>query len=194
MPLSLHFIRLFQTSFTWIVTRYLRAATSITTERSFSFSPKERYLFTANHQSRLDPFAVFASFTYREMRAISPTRFMTAGGIYYSFLYPLLVACGCYPTRKKRSRTYDAVSQSIYYLEHKQNVFIFPEGRRTLQADSQPRSGVKRIHDNTGVPLTPILIHLEWNIDGKRRSLRVVYKKGSPITSPETLMEQIYRL
>lgn len=160
----------------------------------FQLRSDERYLFISNHQSQLDAFAVFSCFTYRQMRTVAPTRFMTASGIYYSYLLPFLVLCGCYPTKKNRHPAYDPVAQSIDYLRHGQNVYIFPEGRRTLQSESSPRSGVKRIYDGAQTPLIPILIHLDWMVEGKRRNLRVVFKKGTTVESPEALMQEIYRL
>lgn len=148
----------------------------------------------ANHQSQLDPFSVFAGLSYRQMRDVGPTRFMTSGRKYYSWLFPLLFMCGCYPTRKKSDPAYDPVTQSIHYLKNGQNVFIFPEGKITLQSESQPRMGVKRIFDGTDIPFTVVLIHLEWSHEGKRRNLRVVFDKTSEVTSPKSLMEQLYRL
>lgn len=194
MSVPLSIIGPFQSGTTWLITRYLTWRWSIDVSIPFSFEHNTRYLFVANHQSRLDPFAVFAALSYRQLKQITPTRFMTAGAIYYSALRPFLSLCGCYPTRKKNDSAYDTVEQSIHFLEHQQNVFIFPEGRRTLQAESQPRSGVKRIFDGTSIPITVILIHLEWTIEKKHRSLKVVFSQTDLINSAGSLMEQIYRL
>lgn len=194
MPLSIRLISFFQTLFTFLIAKYVHAHGKVTLTLPFQFKSNETYLFISNHQSQLDAFAVFACFTYRQMRTVAPTRFMTAGGIYYSYLYPFLVLCGCYPTKKKSRPDYDPVAQSIDYLHRGQNVYIFPEGRRTVQSESKPRSGVKRIYDGVRAPITPILIHLEWTVRGKQRDLRVVFKKGATIESPKSLMQEIYRL
>ena len=194
MSLKLQIIRSFQSTATWLIVKYLKKHGNLSTTLPFTFNANQRYLFVANHQSQFDPFAVFASLTYAEMLAIAPTRFMTAGRIYYSYLYPFLALCGCYPTHKNRDPTYDPVAQSIHYLENDQNVFIFPEGRINLQSESQPRMGVKRIFDGTRSSFTLVLIHLEWCHEGKRRNLKVVFEQGSEIESPESLMEQLYRL
>lgn len=195
MNLRLRTIRFFQTSFTWFAVQYVRSRGDVTVTMPFTIHPDRRYLFVANHQSQLDAFAVFAGLSYQQMRDVGPTRFMTAGYIYYSWLFPLVFMCGCYPTRKKSDPGYDPVDQSIYYLGHGQNVFIFPEGKINLQSESQPRMGVKRIFDGTQTPFTLVLIHLEWShVGNKRRNLRVVFAEASEVTSPESLMEQLYRL
>ncbi len=194
MPFIIRCISFFQTLFTFLIAKYVHAHGEVTVSLPFEFKKDETYLFISNHQSQPDAFAVFSRFTYRQMRIVAPTRFMTAGGIYYSYLFPFLVLCGCYPTKKKSHPDYDPVAQSIDYLHQGQNVYIFPEGRRTLQSESNPRSGVKRIYDGVHTPIIPILIHLEWTLEGKRRNLRVVFKKGDTIESPESLMQEIYRL
>lgn len=85
---------------------------------------------------------------------------MTAKSIYYTPLIPLLKLCGCYPTKNYQQ----TVAESVTLLEQGYNLFIFPEGRRTTRAESDPRPGVSAIAQTAAaaVPLQLILVHLEW--------------------------------
>lgn len=158
-------------------------------------SRDRRYLFIANHQSRIDTFAVLAPFSKSQQQvAGAPIRIITARGIYYSPLLLLLKACGCYPTRKRDDPQYDAVKQSIAFINKKQNIFIFPEGKRTPRSESSPKDGVVRIIQQSPEPLTIVLIHLEWKKTKFRRKLIIHYKEAASVGTAQEIMNQIYSL
>lgn len=109
---------------------------------------------------------------------------MTAKGIYYSPLLPLLKAFGCYPTKNYEV----TVRESVDLLKRGYNLFIFPEGRRTLRVDSKPRQGVSTIIQAAGsdLKLQLILVHIEWRI--KRFGRR--HATISITQAPEELLEK----
>lgn len=194
MQLRLLIISLFQIHATVLMKFVLKIAYHSDVTHPPFINPRKRYVFIANHQSRLDPPAIFAQFSYTQLWSIAPIRFMTAGAIYYSFIYPIVRAVGCYPTRKRKDYSYKAVDQSLYYLHHGQNIFIFPEGRRTLEVESRPRGGVVRIIEQSPVPVEIILVHIDWRLSGGKRRLRIRFKAVEDISSASAAMKQIYKL
>ncbi len=120
---------------------------------------------------------------------------MTAGGLYYSWRWPFLAACGCFPHKKLSKPDYNAVNQSIEYLNSGQNLFIYPEGKRVLQKDSQPRNGVTKIIDGYSGNLNIILVHIAWERNGWRRKMNVSFEpySGDKINA-EQIMDKVYGL
>ena len=156
--------------------------------------PHTRYIIAANHQSRLDPLVICAQFSFSQLWTIMPIRYMTAGAIYYSLLHPILKITGCYPTRKKKDYLYKAVDQSIYYLSQGQSICMFPEGRRTLESESQPRGGIVRIVKTSPVPVEVIAVHIDWSTTRGKRAVRIRFAPAHNTHSANALMKQIYRL
>lgn len=125
-----------------------------------------RYLFASNHQSILDPFAVFWNLPIGQILNISPIRFLTAKTVYRTPMLPLLRAMGCYPTRGSRQ---EIIDESLGYMRDGYNVCFFPEGKRTTQANSQPRPGVSDMIKRSSSEfddIKMILIHIEWSHTG----------------------------
>lgn len=136
------------------------------------------YVFIANHQSRIDPFIVFSALPQYDVKQSTPLRFMTARSIYYSPLLPILKVLGCYPTRQAGV---DVIKRSVSYLESGYNVFIFPEGRRVLRTESDPRSGVERILATSPADVRPVLVHIEWSLlKWGRRHVEVGFREVDP--------------
>lgn len=128
---------------------------------TIDFDPERTYLFISNHQSRLDPFVTYGGLSPRQLWACLPTRPLTAGPIYYGPLYLWLKSMGCYPT-KNRALT---VPQTANFLESGYPVFLFPEGRRTLRSESNPKDGTRLILDEIkrkDLDITTVLVHIEW--------------------------------
>jgi 1-acyl-sn-glycerol-3-phosphate acyltransferase len=195
MLIRIKFIKLFQTIVTRSIAGLLRPSCTITVHRQPEIDPSKRYLFVANHQSRLDAFALFAKVPHKTQSQISPIRYMTAGSIFYSWLWPVLKGCGCFPTRKKSDTSYSAVDQSLAYLNEGQNVFIFPEGQRTLRRDSNPRNGVQRIIQEYKGELTIVLVHVEWSHPHNKRHLDVTFAPyDGRSDDPKTIMDAVYAL
>ena len=154
-------------------------------QRKVDFKYEKIYLFIANHQSRIDPFVAFATLGFKEDSLLKPARFMTARGIYFSFLRPILKLLGCYPTRRRKD--WDSVSQSADFLRRGYSVMIFPEGRRTLQSESDPRPGIERMLAVTPDFVTPVLIHIEWKITGR-------FKKRPIVRMAEASLDDLRKL
>jgi 1-acyl-sn-glycerol-3-phosphate acyltransferase len=176
--------------------RFQRLRGGVEVTSSVTFDKDKVYLFIANHQSRIDPFVAFASLSFAEDSILKPARFLTASGLYYSFLRPLLKLLGCYPTRRKN---WDSVSQSAEFLRRGYNVMIFPEGRRTLRSESDPRPGVERILASAPAFTIPVLIHIEWEKRGGTSKHAVVHMRessmGELLSLPASeIMDLVYKV
>lgn len=160
------------------------------------FSPSTLYLIASNHQSRWDPFAIFGSLPLSENFRATPIKFMTAKGLYYSPLRPILASMGCFPTRKKNT---DIIDYSVRLMQHGYNLFIFPEGRRTLQIESEPKRGVGALTTKT-MELSPklILVHIEWRRLGRIRRHATITIAEAPdaldASNPKSIMDAVYSL
>lgn len=175
---------------------YLKLSGGYTVDNKVQFSKDKTYFFIANHQSRIDPFVTFASLPQKTVSHILPIRFMTARGIYYSFLYPLLKVLGCFPTRKKGV---DVIKRSNGYLNSGYCMYIFPEGRRVRRVDSDPRDGIERILASISPKIQPVLVHIEWTSGNRfNRHLSVTLKEAglSEISelSAKDIMHMVYEV
>ncbi len=134
---------------------------SYSIKSSVNFKNDEVYLFISNHQSRIDPFTIFAALSMQDNIASSPVRFMTASRIYFTpLLQPILKLMGCYPTRPKRI---DPVTLTVNYMKSGYSTFIFPEGRRVLPHESTPKDGIVRIIQKNDAEITPVLVRITWS-------------------------------
>ena len=158
-----------------------------------------RYVIAGNHQSMLDPFAIFALLPFRQRMRVLPLKFMTVPKIYHKwFLKPFCYLLGCYPAhiRERNHHTY-GVEGTIKLLKYGYNICIFPEGTRTLQKDSDPKYGVVRILEAHPEAVL-LLAHLEWSTNKKgKKFLRMIVApapKGLDKTDPNAIMRAIYAL
>lgn len=162
-------------------------------------SHTKRYVIAGNHQSMLDPFAVFALLPLRQRMRFLPLKFMTVPKIYHKwYLKTFCYLLGCYPAhiRDRNHHTY-GVDGTIKLLNYGYNICIFPEGTRTLQKDSDPKYGVVKILESH--PEAELLLaHLEWTFtkNGKKHLNLVVAPapKGLDKTDPKAIMRAIYAL
>lgn len=172
----------------------LRLLGGFTVKNTVHFEPGVTYLFAANHQSRIDPFAVFATLSLVENFRIAPVRFMTARGIYYSGVWLLLKLCGCYPTSDREA----TIQRSVAYLRAGYNLFIFPEGKRVPQAASVAKPGVALILEEVRTPVQLVLVHLQWQRVGRwGRRFAVSLALANPEVqrgSANTIMEAVYKV
>jgi 1-acyl-sn-glycerol-3-phosphate acyltransferase len=157
----------------------------------------QRYVMAGNHQSMIDPFAIFALIPFRQRLRFLPLKFMTFPRIYHRFK-PVCYLLGCYPAhiRDRNHHTY-GVEGSIKLLHYGYNICIFPEGTRTLQKDSEPKFGVVRILE--AYPEAKLLLaHLEWTFTsrGKKHLILKVASAPSSLdrTDPKAIMDAIYAL
>lgn len=162
-------------------------------------SHTKRYVIAGNHQSLLDPFAIFALMPFRQRMRLLPLKFMTIPKVYHRwYIKPFAYVFGCFPAHIKEynHHTY-GVEGAIKLISYGYNICIFPEGRRTLQAESEPRPGIVRI-----LQACPdaelILAHLEWYYPkrgGKYLKLIIApAPENLDKTDPKAIMDAIYRL
>lgn len=164
-------------------------------ENAVNFNGSKQYFFVANHQSRIDPFAVFGVLSLHDNFHIAPVRFMTARAIYKSILQPLLWLHGCYPTDRDREKV---IRQSVSFVNEGYNLFMFPEGQRTLQSESDAKPGVRLILDAIAPEVAVVLTHIEWQRVGRwRRHVRIRLAEATTEErdgSPKQLMDAVYRV
>lgn len=114
-------------------------------------------IMIANHASRLDPFVILSSFTFRTFYKLLPIRFMIASNYMNTPLQKLfLIPLGCFP-HKTSDESYSSIEKSIEFLERGERVFIFPEGKRVkARENTEPKRGIGVIAQRTNYPTIPI--------------------------------------
>ena len=158
----------------------------------------QRYVIAGNHQSMLDPFAIFALLPLRQRMRLLPLKFMTIPKIYHRwYAKPFCYLLGCYPAhiRERNHHTY-GVEGTIKLLRYGYNICIFPEGTRTLRKDSDPKPGIVRILEACP-DATLLLAHVEWTFkNGKRHLTLTVAPAPANLdkTNPKAIMAAIYAL
>lgn len=159
----------------------------------------KRYVIAGNHQSMLDPFAIFALLPLRQRMRLLPLKFMTIPKVYHRwYLKPFVYSLGCYPAhiRDRKHHTY-GVEGTIKLLNYDYNICIFPEGTRTLQQNSEPKYGIVRILDAHPEAIL-LLAHLEWTFPAKgKKHLKMTISPaphGLDKSNPKAIMNAIYAL
>jgi len=146
---------------TRIITSIVKIIGDVVLAAPYQFDANRTYLVLSNHQSRLDPFILYGSLGLQQNIACAPTKFLTAKSIYYGPLYLWLVSMGCYPTKNRRI----TVPETVDHLSRGYSVCLFPEGRRTLRSESNPKDGTRLILDEIkrkNLDITIVLVHIEW--------------------------------
>lgn len=164
---------------------------------SVVFNNHDTYLFLSNHQSRLDPFITYGALPISQLWACLPTRPLTAKTIYYGPLHLWLKMMGCYPTQ---NRTH-TVPRTVQLLASGYPVFLFPEGKRTLRRESNPKDGTRLILDQIKaehIAIKVILVHIEWQRNYRLfRRVSIQMNEAPPAIYncdvPE-IMRRIYRV
>jgi 1-acyl-sn-glycerol-3-phosphate acyltransferase len=164
-----------------------------------TLSHTNRYIIAANHQSMLDPFAIFALLPFRQRLHFLPLKFMTIPKVYHRwYVKPFAWLMGCFPAhiRDRNHHTY-GIEGTIKLLGYGYNVCIFPEGTRTLQKDSDPKYGIVKVLQECP-DATLLLAHLEWTFtkNGRRHLTLTVAPAphGLDKTNPKAIMNAIYAL
>ncbi|HVI69226.1 MAG TPA: lysophospholipid acyltransferase family protein [Magnetospirillaceae bacterium] len=160
---------------------------------------RKRYIIAANHQSMLDPFAIFALIPFRHRLPVLPIKFMTIPKVYHRwYVKPFAYLLGCYPAhvRERNHHTY-GIDGTIKLLGYGYNICIFPEGTRTLQKESDPKHGIVKVMEQYP-DATLILAHLQWTRGrkgGRHIAIKIAPAPASlDKTSPKAIMDAIYGL
>ncbi len=144
---------------------YFTRDTKYKIELTKPIDSREITIMASNHQTLLDPPAVFAALKFGDLLKISPVKFMTWHKYYNSIYKFPLYATGCYPSH---GNGFTGVKGAVHFAKNGYRSFIFPEGKRTRpnnRGDAYP--GVSEILSQVpGARL--ILVHLDWE---KRKSL-----------------------
>ena len=151
-------------------------------------------MFVSNHYSYFDVYAIFLGLPIRTIWSAAPMKFMTAERIYLSFFKPILYLGGAYPAKLTKKLNYNSVDTSIKLLESGYNVTMFPEGGIVKNKPKPARPGVIKIMNQYSGDMQVILVRLDWQGRGISRTLCVSYGTCSAASTPEEIMEQIYRL
>ena len=116
-------------------------------------------IIASNHQTLLDPPAVFSALSFSKLRDISPVKFMTWHK-YYNSIYKLpLYTTGCFPSH---GNGLTGVDGAVYFAKNNYRSFIFPEGKRTDKNDR------KKVYDGIVEVLKQqpearlILVYIDW--------------------------------
>lgn len=155
------------------VTKYIK---KLDFEIKTKFDSKEKYIFTPNHPNRLDPFLVFYSLPFKELKKILPIRFMTAKRYMSNPIDKLTMSLmGCYEIDEK------AIKSSVYLLERENNLCIFIQGRVDAGFEHKPKVGAVCIQKEFGKShLVPVRVHT------KRKKI-IFIDKIRPIKYSENL-------
>lgn len=197
-------------SFDWYFTRWggniavcfirlwasIARSTDYRIELDRPIDPKEVTVMASNHQTLLDPPAVFAALKFSDLLKISPVKFMTWHKYYNSkYKFPLY-ATGCYPSH---GDGLTGVKGAVHFAKNGYRSFIFPEGKRTNPNNrGGAYYGVSEVL-NQLPEARLILVHLDWEKRKKllsRPKLLVHYidaPENLDRSDPNKIMDVIYR-
>lgn len=152
-------------------------------------------VMASNHQTLMDPPAIFAALKFRDLLKISPVKFMTWHK-YYNSVYKLaLYTTGCYPSH---GAGMTGVQGAVYYAKNGYRSFIFPEGKRTNpQNRGDAYRGISEILSQLPEARL-ILVHLDWEKRTKlfSRPKLLVHFFDAPDdldkNNPNKIMDAIY--
>jgi len=177
----------------------IRGGSNVTVRLPKNIKHTKRYIIAANHQSLIDPFVIFAFLPFRLRVKLLPLKFMTIPKVYHRwYVKPFAYLLGCFPAHiKERLHHTYGVEGAIKLIGYGYNICIFPEGRRTLQSESDPKHGVVKIME--ACPDAELLLaHLDWTIPsrGKRHVKMTIAPAPSNLdkSDPHAIMNAIYAL
>lgn len=152
------------------------------------------YVIAGNHQSKLDPFTLFAALPLRVYLKLTPVRFMAHREFFKVPLYRFFLQMwGAFPNKEIEGLEW-GLPLSAKILAEKGTIVIFPEGTRVAKgAAVEPKRGVSVMASEPSVRL--ILCHNEWT-DGVIPRVKVVVSvpKDCSGQTPQDIMDQIYSL
>ena len=162
--------------------------------RADDMAADSRYVIAANHQSMFDPFIICVALPPGIITQLAPFRFFAHNALFDKFLRHFLFAFGAFPASANNFYIYGLAAAQLF-LEHKQTVMIFPEGKRTPHK-IRPRSGIEVLAKLPQVKIIPV--HVEWR---RGRWVWPSYSVtvGQPLEKAEKLsslqiLNRIYRL
>lgn len=121
--------------------------------------PSEVTVIAANHQTLLDPPAIFAALKIHELLKISPVKFMTWHKYYNSVWKLPLYSTGCFPSH---GEGLTGVKGAIHYAQSGYRSFLFPEGKRTNPENrGSAYPGISQVLDQLPKARL-ILAQLDW--------------------------------
>lgn len=176
---------------------FIARTTDYQIKLSRPINPSEITVMASNHQTLLDPPAVFAALKFKDLLKISPVKFMTWHKYYNSkYKFPLY-ATGCYPSH---GPGLTGIKGGVYFAKNGYRSFIFPEGKRTKpEKRDKAFPGICEILKELPESRL-ILVHLDWEKRNKllsRPKLMIHYEDASESldrTNPDAIMDAIYAI
>jgi 1-acyl-sn-glycerol-3-phosphate acyltransferase len=147
------------------------------------------YVVYANHQSKLDPLIICASFPIRALITLLPFRFFIENTYFKGAMKGFLNCMGGFPAHSHPTRPY-GLEMAKSLLQNGQTIVIFPPGMRTREKTAKP--GISTLSLQPGVSLIPVRIN--WK---SRFSCEVNIGKIFAIkthASAEDLMQKVYNI
>ena len=141
----------------------------------FDELPKKKYVFVANHYSKLDPFLIATLFNIRFR--YWPYRFLTSEEYMKDFpMRVFLYWCGCFSISKLRNKGKKPLEKAKEFLDNGETIFIFPEGRlnKTGNRDKNISLGIGPIYlENLDKEVYLIPVKISYF----GREIKIHYKK-----------------
>jgi len=142
-----------------------------------------KYIIAANHPSKLDPFLILASLSFRTYLKLIPTRFVTTQKYLNKWHHKFfLIPLGCISNKPKKEQ------KPLKILEKRlragETIFIFPRGeleKRGLK--SEPKVGVVYLERKVkGCKIIPVKIYISdslslINVIKRKIKIEVTFKE-----------------
>lgn len=162
-------------------------------------SRKQGYILVSNHQSYIDILIDgYLCFTrnFHFIGQIDRWKQSSSGKI-IKFIYSLFDTI--HLDRKDKESRKRAIAKAIEFLEKKEVLIIYPEGRRSRTGKLQRGElGTARIFLETGVPIVPVALSGTFEVmppKGKLKFKRIVKSRiGKPFYPEDLLDEQVSSL
>jgi len=105
----------------------LRVIFKIKRKGGLKITPNGKYIITANHSSKLDPFLILASIPFRTYLKLIPTRFVTTQSYLTKWYHRVfLLSLGCVSNKSINKRKPLEVLEER--IRNGETIFIFPKG------------------------------------------------------------------
>lgn len=156
---------------------------------------QSNFVIAGNHISMLDPFLMCASLPIGPTRVLMPYRFIVANAYYDNYiLRPGLWLLGGYRAYPHSSKKY-GLELSYTFLEKRQTIMIFPEGRVNRTGNKLPaKRGVAELAKYGNTKIIPVTI--TKNKSKLFNRFNVVFGKPEDMSflDPEQIMQKVWDL
>lgn len=159
-------------------------------------------IFASNHSSELDPILLPASLPFWShfspifYASLSKSRYVNSGWRQYFYGGTFFKLWGAHPIYTGLKDYEKSLVNHTRLLMENKNLFVFPEGRMTLDGNIQPaRGGIAYLAEHTDRPIVPIAIFGVYNMSNKDfffRKRHIIVRFGKPIYKKE-LREHVAR-